>query len=71
MGPSLEREGQRASTGCRTRPLLPLPQVMEIFDVDASGGFDAPARWTRTTVLRGANGLPAAPAVIIRQRRPA
>jgi len=38
-------------------PPFALPQVMEIFDVDASGGFDAPARWTRTTVLRGANGL--------------
>lgn len=34
-----------------------LPQVMELHDIDASAGFDAPARWTRTTVLRGAAGL--------------
>lgn len=34
-----------------------LPQVLELYDIDASAGFDAPARWTRTTVLRGAAGL--------------
>jgi hypothetical protein len=34
-----------------------LPQVMELYDIDASAGFDTPANWTRTTVLRGAQGL--------------
>jgi hypothetical protein len=34
-----------------------LPQVMELYDIDARAGFDTPARWTRTTVLRGAAGL--------------
>lgn len=34
-----------------------LPQVVEITDIDASAGFDAPAGWTRTTVVRGAPGL--------------
>jgi hypothetical protein len=36
---------------------LAMPQVMELYEIDASGGFDAPARWARTTVLRGAAGL--------------
>jgi hypothetical protein len=30
---------------------------MEVIEIDASAGFDAPARWTRTTVVRGASGL--------------
>jgi transglutaminase-like putative cysteine protease len=34
-----------------------LPQVMELYEIDATAGFDAPAKWTRTTVLRGAEGL--------------
>ncbi|MBI1403603.1 MAG: DUF3857 domain-containing protein [Porphyrobacter sp.] len=34
-----------------------LPQVMELYEIDATAGFDAPARWTRTTVLRGIQGL--------------
>lgn len=34
-----------------------LPQVMELTEIDASTGFEAPARWTRTTVLRGAAGV--------------
>ena len=34
-----------------------MPQVMELYDIDATAGFDAPARWTRITVLRGAAGL--------------
>jgi transglutaminase-like putative cysteine protease len=34
-----------------------LPQVMELYEIDASAGFDTPAQWTRTTVLRGAAGL--------------
>jgi hypothetical protein len=34
-----------------------IPQVMELYEIDASAGFNAPARWTRTTVLRGAAGL--------------
>ena len=36
---------------------LAMPQVMDLYEIDASAGFDAPARWTRTTVLRGAAGL--------------
>ncbi|MCL9983716.1 MAG: transglutaminase, partial [Erythrobacter sp.] len=36
---------------------LALPQVMELYEIDASAGFDTPAQWTRTTVLRGAAGL--------------
>lgn len=34
-----------------------LPQEMELYDIDASAGFDEPARWTHTTVLRGAAAL--------------
>lgn len=34
-----------------------LPQVMEINEIDASAGFDVPARRTRTSVLRGTSGL--------------
>lgn len=34
-----------------------LPQVMELYEIDASAGFDAPARWTRTTLARGATGM--------------
>lgn len=36
---------------------LAIPQVMDLYEIDATAGFDAPARWTRTTVLRGAAGL--------------
>ena len=36
---------------------MALPQVVELYEIDATAGFDAPARWTRTTVLRGAAGL--------------
>lgn len=36
---------------------LAMPQVMDLYEIDATAGFDAPARWTRTTVLRGAAGL--------------
>jgi hypothetical protein len=38
------------------RPLT-LPQVMELYEIDASAGFDAPARLTRTSVARGLAGL--------------
>lgn len=34
-----------------------LPQEMELYEIDASAGFDEPARWTHTTVLRGAAAL--------------
>ncbi len=34
-----------------------IPQVMELNEIDATAGFDAPARWTRTTVARGAVGM--------------
>lgn len=34
-----------------------LPQLMELFDIDASAGFDAPATISLTTVRRGAEGL--------------
>ncbi len=34
-----------------------MPQVVELHDIDARAGFDASARWTRTTVLRGVAGL--------------
>jgi hypothetical protein len=34
-----------------------VPQVLELNEIDASAGFDAPARWTRTSVRRGAAGL--------------
>lgn len=34
-----------------------LPQVMELYEIDASAGFDVPAQWKRTTVTRGVAGL--------------
>lgn len=34
-----------------------LPQTMELFEIDASAGFDAPATISLTTVRRGAEGL--------------
>ncbi|MGY6635819.1 MAG: DUF3857 domain-containing transglutaminase family protein [Erythrobacter sp.] len=34
-----------------------IPQEMELYEIDARAGFDEPARWTHTTVLRGAAAL--------------
>lgn len=47
-GSALERQPDRPPA---------LPQVMELYEIDATAGFDTPARWARTTVLRGAVGM--------------
>jgi hypothetical protein len=47
-GAELERQTERP---------FDLPQEMELYEIDASDGFDEPARWTQTIVARGAAGL--------------
>ncbi len=36
---------------------IAIPQVVELYDIDASAGFEVPARWSRTSVRRGSAGL--------------